>query len=98
MIVKVNGSMLGIGHILLTVGLEFRKLLTVLFEPDCMNEFCLGRPFISFELLLFGPALGFLSFPLFSFFPFFFFLLFLLLSPVLLLLLLFPVRILFGLL
>ena len=96
--IKVDGSTLGTGHVLLTVGLEFWKLLTVLFESDCMNEFCPGRPFISFELLLFGPVLGFLSFSLLSFFPFFFFLLFLLFSPVLLLLLLLPVRILFGLL
>ena len=98
MTVKVDGSMLGTGHVLLMVGLKFRKLLTVFFEPDCMNEFRPGRPFISFELLLFGPVLGFLSFPLLSFFLFFLFLLFILLSLVLLLLLLLPVRILFGLL
>ena len=96
--VKVDSHMLGTGHILFTVGLEFRKLLAVLFKPDCTNEFCPGRSFISFELLLFGPVLGLLSFSLLSFFPFFFFLLFLLLSLVLLFLFLFPVRILFGLL
>ena len=48
MTVKVDGRMLGIGHILSTVGLEFWKLLTILFKPDCMDEFCPGRPFISF--------------------------------------------------
>ena len=56
MTVKVDGSMLGTGHVLLMVGLEFWKLLTVFFELDCMNEFCLGCPFISFEL--FAVRLG----------------------------------------
>ena len=42
MTVKVDGSMLGTGHVLLMVGLKFRKLLTVFFKPDCMNE--LPRP------------------------------------------------------
>ena len=97
--VKVDSHMLGTGHILSTVGLEFQNLLAVLFELNCMDEFCLGRPFISFELLLFfGPSLGLLSFSLLSFFLFFFFLLFLLLSPVIFFLFLLPVRILFGLL
>ena len=48
MTVKVDSHMLGIGDLLFTVGLEFWKLLAILFKPNCMDEFCLGRPFISF--------------------------------------------------
>ena len=40
MTVKVDSHTLVIGDIPFTVGLKFRKLLTILFIPNCMEEFC----------------------------------------------------------
>ena len=48
MTVKVDGHMLVIDDIPFMVGLEFQKLLAILFIPNCMEEFCLGCSFISF--------------------------------------------------
>ena len=50
MTVKVDDHMLGIGDILFTVGLEFWKLLAILFKPNCMDEFLPGPSF--YQLLV----------------------------------------------
>ena len=47
MAVKVDGDPLGVGDVPFMVDLEFRKLLTILFITNSMDEFCLGHPFIS---------------------------------------------------